>query len=296
MIRVSKIGHVALTTPDLERQVEHYAGLIGLSVVTRDGGTAFLACPQDHHSVVLRRGEAAGCAALGLQVPRGTELRDFARQLAGHGVATEHRSDTGPDLPAVVTFDSPDGQRVEVYEEREPSRGQRSDGAIVPLKLGHAAFRVTDPQRTVAFLSEALGFRVSDWMGDFFAFLRCGPDHHSVNFIRSPAARIHHLAMELRDWAHVKDACDALGARRVPLIWGPGRHTVGHNIYTYHLDTDSQIVELYTELDRMSDEAAGHWDPRPWHHGMLLRPRRWEMDPFLSNAWGIPTPQGFRDA
>ncbi|MFT8246523.1 VOC family protein [Roseomonas sp. BN140053] len=296
MIRVSKIGHVALFTPELERQVEHYAGLVGLATVARDGDAVFLACPGDHHSVVLRRGEAAGCAALGLQVPRGTELRDVARQLSGHGLAAEHRSDTGPDLPALVAFDSPDGQRIEIYEEREASGASPAGGTIAPLKLGHAAFRVVDPARSVAFFTEVLGFRVSDWMGDFFAFLRCGPDHHTVNLLRSPAPRLHHLAMELRDWAHVKEACDMLGKRRVPLIWGPGRHTVGHNIYTYHLDPDGQILELYTELDQMSDEAAGHWDPRPWHHETPLRPRRWEMDPFLSNAWGIPTPQGFRDA
>jgi len=47
---------------------------------------------------------------------------------------------------------------------------------------------------------------------------------------------------------------------------------VGHNLYTYHHDPDGQIVELFAEQDQMSDEAAGAWDPRPWHHETPLRP------------------------
>ncbi|WP_043837849.1 VOC family protein [Muricoccus aerilatus] len=295
MIRITRIGHVTLSTPDPERQVAHYAGLLGLSIAAREGDTIWMACPDDHRSIALRHGEAAGCTALSLQVPAGTELRDFARQLSRQGVAAEAQSDAAPDTPQRLLLATPDGLRIEVEAERPAGRAA-GEGPIIPRKLGHAAFRVTDPERTVAFFTEALGFRVSDWMGDFFAFLRCGPDHHTVNFIRSPAARLHHIAFELRDWDHVKEACDALGAQRIPLIWGPGRHTVGHNLYTYHHDPDGQIVELFAELDRMSDEAGGAWDQRPWHQETPLRPRRWEMDPFLSNAWGIGTPQGFRDA
>ena len=296
MIRVTRMGHVTLSTPSLERQIEHYASVLGLSVTAREGDTAWLACPGDRLSLVLRGGEAAGCTALALQVPQGTALADFAGQLAARGIKAELQSDAAPGTPLRLSFVSPDGLCIEVAPEGPAAEDRPAEGPIVPRKLGHAAFRVTDPERSVAFFVDALGFRVSDWMGDFFAFLRCGPDHHTLNFLRSPAARMHHVAFELRDWGHVKEACDTLGARRIPLIWGPGRHTVGHNLYTYHHDADGQIVELFTELDRMSDEAAGAWDPRPWHHETPLRPRRWEMDPFLSNAWGIATPQGFRDA
>lgn len=57
--------------------------------------------------------------------------------------------------------------------------------------------------------------------------------------------RLHHIAFELRDWGAVKEACDTLGARRIPLIWGPGRHTVGHNVHICRLDPDGQILVLH---------------------------------------------------
>ena len=40
-------------------------------------------------------------------------------------------------------------------------------------------------------------------------------------------------------------AADLLASHGVKLIWGPGRHGVGHNMYTYHHDPDGNIVELF---------------------------------------------------
>jgi len=32
---------------------------------------------------------------------------------------------------------------------------------------------------------------------------------------------------------------------------------------TYHQDAAGQIIELFAELDRMSDESLGYFDPKP---------------------------------
>ena len=69
-----------------------------------------------------------------------------------------------------------------------------------------------------------LGFRVSDWIGDFFAFIRCNADHHTLNFIRGNNVKMHHMAFELKDMVHLQSACDLLGQRKHPILWGPLRH------------------------------------------------------------------------
>jgi len=139
-----------------------------------------------------------------------------------------------------------------------------------------------------------LGFRVSDWIEDWFVFMRCGPDHHTVNFVRGKTTRMHHIAFELKDWAQVLSACDFLGGRDIPIIWGPGRHGPGHNIFTYHRNPDDQIIELFTELDKMLDESLGYFDPRPWHRDRPQRPKVWGPgDP--RDIWGPPpTPDYLR--
>jgi catechol 2,3-dioxygenase-like lactoylglutathione lyase family enzyme len=291
MTHVCRIGHATFETPDLARQLDHYTSVVGLAPLEREGDTAWLACPADRHSLVLRQGGAPRVVRLSLQVPRGTEPGDTIRHLARHGVTGERRRDSGPDLPEVVAFTDPSGLEVELLPEREPAPGAPPAGGIGPGKLGHVAIFVPDPQRAVAFYCEVLGFRVSDWIGDFFAFLRCNPDHHSLNFFRRDGAPgLHHIAFELRDWEHVKEACDTLGRNRVALTWGPGRHGAGHNIYTYHDDPDGQSVELFTELDRMSDEASGAFDPRPWHEETPQRPKVWQPGIAATNIWGVPKP------
>ena len=43
----------------------------------------------------------------------------------------------------------------------------------------------TDVKRVTKFYCDVLGFRESDWMADFFSFLRCGPDHHTINLMEN---------------------------------------------------------------------------------------------------------------
>ena len=75
------------------------------------------------------------------------------------------------------------------------------------------------------------------------------------------------------------------------LVWGPGRHGPGHNIYTYHYNPDGFTIEMFTELDTMSNEANGYFDPRPWHTDMPQRPKVWDpVSVATRNMWGISKP------
>jgi len=64
----------------------------------------------------------------------------------------------------------------------------------VPYKLGHVAFHVTDVKHVTKFYCDVLGFRESDWMADFFSFLRCGPDHRTINLMETGSNRHFHTA------------------------------------------------------------------------------------------------------
>ena len=133
-----------------------------------------------------------------------------------------------------------------------------------------------------------MGFRVSDWIGDFFCFMRCNPDHHTVNFFTGPNVTLHHIAFELKDFVHLQNSCEVMGQKRIPIIWGPLRHGPGHNVATYHRNQDEQVVEFFCELDQMKDEELGYFEPRPWHHDTPQRPKRWT--PGKTSIWG-PTPE-----
>jgi catechol 2,3-dioxygenase-like lactoylglutathione lyase family enzyme len=157
---------------------------------------------------------------------------------------------------------------------------------VVPHKLGHVAFFTKDVKHATKFYCDVLGFRESDWMGDFFSFLRCGPDHHTINLMQADEDRHFHTAFELRDWAHLQTACDYLSLNGYKLLWGPGRHGIGHNLFAYHRAPNGLITEFFAELDRMNEEL-GYFEPRPWHRDHPRRPKVWKPDPSASNLWGI---------
>jgi catechol 2,3-dioxygenase-like lactoylglutathione lyase family enzyme len=136
------------------------------------------------------------------------------------------------------------------------------------------------------FYCDVLGFRESDWMADFFSFLRCGPDHHTINLMQTGSNRHFHTAFELRDWGHLQTACDYLSLNGYKLLWGPGRHGIGHNLFAYHRSPAGLITETFAELDRMNEEL-GYFEPRPWHRDNPQKPKVWPKDPAASNLWGI---------
>ncbi len=286
MIRVKKIAHATYETPDLDQQVEYYTDILGLNLVAKDKDTAYLASTLDHHSVVLRKGGAAQCVKLGFQIGPDDDLDAFDKQTAAHGVKTRRLKDPEPTISDMVAFEDPKGTLMEVFKRPEPQNQNFPKKGIIPHKIGHVAFHCADVKQVTKFYLDVLGFRESDWMADFFSFLRCGTDHHTINLMGTGSNRHFHTAFELRDWGHMQTACDFLSLNGYKLIWGPGRHGIGHNLFAYHRAPNGLITELFAELDRMNEDL-GYFEPRPWHRDRPQKPKVWAKDPSASNYWGI---------
>ena len=293
MLRVKKIAHATYETPDLDQQIEYYTDILGLTLVAKEKDVAYLASTLDHHSVELRRGQHSQCTRLGFQVGLDDDLDASEKQTAAHGIKTQRKKDPAPSIADMVSFDDPKGTAMEVFKRGEFAQQKYPTKGIVPHKLGHVAFFVKDVKKLTDFYCDVLGFRVSDWMGDFFSFLRCGADHHTINLMQTPEDRHFHTAFELRDWGHMLTACDHLSLHGYKLLWGPGRHGIGHNIFSYHRAPNGLITELFTQLDQMNEEL-GYFEPRPWHRDRPQKPKVWAKDHTASNYWGIMPPDEMR--
>lgn len=292
MVGIRKISHGSYRAPDVTEQVEYFTDVLGLVETGREDGKVFLASTVDHHSVILEEGDAA-CTSIGFQIGAEDDLDALEKHVQSFGIKTARMTDAQPTISDMLVFEDFKGTRMEVFREPDPQPQTFSEKGIVPHKLGHIAFHVDDVQKAVEWYCDVLGFRVSDWMADFFCFLRCGPDHHTINLIGTGVNRHHHSAFELRDWAHMQQACDILSRKGYELIWGPGRHGIGHNLFSYHAAPNGLTVELFAELDQMLDEELGYFDPRPWHRDRPQKPKVWPKDPGAANLWGIGPPDGF---
>jgi catechol 2,3-dioxygenase-like lactoylglutathione lyase family enzyme len=285
MLDIKRAGHSTLTTPDIERTLDHFTRIVGLSVAAREKNRVILATKSGLESIVLERGSAGDAPRLSLQTTPGSDPGEVVSRLQKAGVKSERQSDITPGIKEAVVFTDPKGTVIEIFSDFEFAPRDDNFNGVMPLKLGHIAYTCPDVQSIVKFYCDVLGFRVSDWRGDFFAFLRCSRDHHTVNFLRDQKTGIHHIAFEVRDWTDIKRASDFLAQSNVHLTWGPLRHIIGHNIAIYHKNPDGVVIEFYCELDQMYDEQLGFFEPRPWHQDRPQRPKVWG-DGTLSNWWG----------
>ena len=294
MIKASRIGHATFETPDLARAISYYTDVNGLVLNAKSERNAFLASKTGLLTVALELGSEQGLTRISFEVSPHVDDADMVKRLAADGIRSELRSDAIPGIGRMLTFDDPNGTTIELFREWTYLGSHHQVVGAGPLKLGHIARVVEDPQAMSDFYCRVLGFRVSDWIEDYFVFLRCNPDHHTVNFIRGAKKKMHHIAFEMKDFAHIQNACELLAVRKMPINWGPVRHGPGHNVAIYHRNADDQNVEFYIELDQMKDEELGYFDPRPWHHDTPQRPKVWDRNS-SPNLWGpLPTPDFLR--
>jgi catechol-2,3-dioxygenase len=292
MLKVLKVGYVDFETAQLSTLVDYYSEVLGLTPTHRDEKSAYLTVAVDHHCVGLKVGAESRLLKFGLQIAP-TDMKELESALNAKGIKATRINDGEPGIPELVQICDSDGVVIDLYVVTQPPGVPYSRQGVQPHKLAHLALLTPDVQRKFEFYRDMLGFRFSDSIQDFFYFLRCGADHHGVNLLRWAHPGIHHLAFELADISQLCASTDVLSRCQIPLIWGPTRHGPGHNVSAYHRNPEGQIVELFCEIDRMSNEDFGYFEPRPWHADFPQRPKRWESVDEAASLWGIACPPQF---
>ncbi len=172
-------------------------------------------------------------------------------------------------------FFSPDGLPFGISCD-VAQRAARDIGALesVPVRISHIVLHSPDHQAMVRFFTEVLGFRVSDWLGDFMCFLRCNEWHHRIAMLPGPPC-LNHVAYDMASLDAMMRGVSRLRTEGVEVQWGPGRHKAGNNTFSYFVTPNDFAVEYTAELERV-DEAT--WQPT------LYKPEQGLMD-----LWGIGT-------
>jgi len=83
-------------------------------------------------------------------------------------------------------------------------------------------------------LHRSAGFPVSDWRDDTFAFVRCGVDHHTVQFRGRSKAPAQPHRLEVKDWPEIHRACDLPRQEQDPLSGARAATSSAHNVAAYH--------------------------------------------------------------
>lgn len=136
----TRIGHVHLRVADLERAIDFYTRVIGLTLVTRYGAqAAFLSAGGYHHHIGLNTWESRGATPpppghTGLYhtaflFPDRRSLAQALARVVAAGVSLSGAADHG--VSEAVYFEDPDGNGVELYRDRPEAEWPRNpDGSL----------------------------------------------------------------------------------------------------------------------------------------------------------------------
>jgi hypothetical protein len=157
-----------------------------------------------------------------------------------------------------------------------PQDGAPAKSDRLPGRLQHSVVGSPNLRELTDFRLK-LGFVLSDEMKDddgnlTAVFLRSDEEHHSLGMFRTRVPKFDHYSMETTSWNDIRDWADHLGDMRIPLSWGPGRHTLGNNLFFMVCDADGNMVELSAEIEMMDRDMAA---------------RIWKHEAHTLNKWGV---------
>ena len=160
MIKPRRIGHATFETPDLEKMTDYYTEVMGLVLAEREKDRAFLTTQIGLLAIQLNKGETERCTTLSFEVAPDSDFGALARELEKEGIKSELSNDSVPSIGPVLTFKDNKGTTIALFKEWNYMGKHLPHHGVGPLKLGHIAWVVDDPQKTCEFYRKVLGFRV----------------------------------------------------------------------------------------------------------------------------------------
>ena len=135
-------------------------------------------------------------------------------------------------------------------------------GINAPLQ--HLTFASKDVEKFQNFYHKKLGFQVSDRVvknnGELATcFTTSNHEHHTIACFKSSQNGIDHHSYETGEWNNIKIWCDHFAQNNVKLMWGPGRHGPGNNLFVFIEDIDGNWIEISAELETVNGRPPKNW-------------------------------------
>ena len=134
--------------------------------------------------------------------------------------------------------------------------------------LQHITFTSENLDNFVDFYVNKLGFKISDKVINkkgklTTCFMRSNQEHHTVACFLSDKSGLDHYSFEAGTWEWIKNWCDHFSKQNIQLIWGPGRHGPGNNLFAFIEDPDGNKIEISAELEIVHDRQTKKWPHEP---------------------------------
>lgn len=249
------LHHIKLQSPDPAALAAFYGASMVMDVRRQDDG--FL-CTGPGRRLLIGEGPAKTLGFGSFAVRDADALAAMRARAEQEGLMPEPFA-TPLFGPGAFRVRDPDGNRI-VF----------GLGAVDPASKGlrgpiqHLTLATTDVDAIEGFYAGKLGFGVSDRVVDasgkvMTCFMRSNHEHHSLACFYQDRTGIDHHSYEAAEWDTIRDWCDHLATQDIPLMWGPGRHGPGNNLFIFITDPDGNWIEISAEMEVVHDRPVKIW-------------------------------------
>jgi catechol 2,3-dioxygenase len=281
---IYRLGHVALNVVDLDAAVSDAQAIAGARVVRHDETHAILTSNRRHAELVLHRAQANEVRAIGLEAVGSAAVEEVSKRAKERGLRILSEQPSLPEIERSVTFASSEGHVFEVHTPMPEDQPVRYVGSgIHPRYLDHVNLCAADPESLANEFSQVMGLILSERTTGFeLMWMRAGDGRHHTVGLKKGKPGLHHFSWELSDFSDFKRLGDKLDACDRNIVWGPGRHGAGDNLFIYYVDKAGFMVECTAEMEMIGDALR---QVRVTDAGVNLSNAK------VVNRWGAPPPR-----
>lgn len=284
---VQRLGHVTLEVTDLEGAVADAQNIAGARLVELTADRAILSANKRHAELILHRSNQNALRSIGLQAVDDAAIEAVAERVAAAGLTILSRQPSLDEIAASVTFATSEGHVFEVHTKMPESNSLRHIGpGVHPKCLDHVNLTASDPGQLASELNAVLGMEVTERTSGFeIMWMRAADNRHHTLAAVKAAPGLHHISWEFASFSDFRDIADTLDADegRV-LVWGPGRHGAGDNLFTYYVDRSGFLIECIAEMEVIEDREIEARISDPGENLSNIK---------LVNRWGNPPPMAW---
>lgn len=258
------LHHIHLLSPQPERLARFYADTMDMPQVRQDGDVTVVSGPR--RQVLFSQGDAKTLAVAAFACRNQASLDGLRARAEGEGLQP---ADAASPLMAEGAFSvtDPDGNTIMFGLARQGSEVRAGNGANggVHGPLQHLTLASSDIAAIEEFYSGRLGFALSDRVRNdagevTTCFMRSNHEHHTLAcFLHRDRSGIDHHSYEAGDFQTIRDWADRFSDREIKLMWGPGRHGPGNNLFIFIVDPDGNWIEVSAELETVYDRPLKEW-------------------------------------
>ncbi len=254
------LHHIALESTAPAKLAKFYQRVMQLELSDLPGG---IMGATTGRRLLFVPGASRKLAAAGFAVATAAEIEALRKRLEGSG--RSYRIAEQTDLlyqPGSLSFADLDGNQM-IFGI--PVAEKPRDAEHLPARLQHFVVASQHAAALADFYEEVVGFVRSDDVFDDAGglrttFLRCSLEHHSFAVFQTTESRFDHHCYEAGDWGLIRDWADHFAALDVPVVWGPGRHGPGNNLFVFIHDLDGNWLEVSAELEiARPGRPVGKW-------------------------------------